>query len=182
MGQILNKIFTSADDNLETFSLLWLDGSVNKSDNLHAQEELRTTIHQLKTFEKPDKCLEYIYNVPKEDRIVLIVSGQLGRSIVPNIHSIEQLLSIYIYCYDQNSNEQWSSKYRKVKAVVTNVKELIARIQFDHEKQQQNKIYESLPISIFDPKIVHEKLTADLQGHLVHSQLLINCLLQVKSD
>ncbi|CAF1115678.1 unnamed protein product, partial [Rotaria sordida] len=183
MGQILNKIFTSQDDNLETFSLLWLDRSVNKTeDNICAQEELQATINQLKTFEDPDQCIRYISTVPKEDRIVLIVSGQLGRQIVPHLQSFEQVLSIYVYCYDQNSNEQWSAMYPKVKAVVTHVKELIARIQFDHEKQQQNKIYESLPISIFDPKIVHEKLTTDLQGHLVHSQLLINCLLQMKSD
>ncbi|CAF4511153.1 unnamed protein product [Rotaria sp. Silwood2] len=77
------------------------------------------------------------------------------------IHSIEQLLSIYVYYQDRNSNEQWSAADSKVKAVVTNLKELIARIQFDHEKQQQDKIYKSLPISIFDPKIVHEKLTTD---------------------
>lgn len=59
--------------------------------------------------------------------------------------------------------------------------ELIARIQFDHAKRQQNRIYESLPISIFDPKIVHEKLTTDLNGHLVQSQLLINSLLGMRS-
>ncbi|CAF2357421.1 unnamed protein product [Rotaria sp. Silwood2] len=183
MGQILNKIFTSADDNLETFSLLWLDGLVNQTEeNRQAQEELRATINQLKAFEDSNQCEQYIKAVPKEDRIVLIVSGQLGRQIVPRLHPIEQVLSIYVYCCNQNSNEQWSAAYSKVKAVVTNLRELIARIQFDHEKQQQDNMYESLPISIFDPKIVHEKLTTDLQGHLVHSQLLINCLLQVKSD
>jgi tetratricopeptide (TPR) repeat protein len=69
-----------------------------------------------------------------------------------------------------------------VKAVVIDLKELIARIQFDHEKRQQGRIYEALPISIFDPKIVHEKLTTDLQGNLVHSQLLINSLLRMRAN
>src|SRR5690348_10721964 len=34
----------------------------------------------------------------------------------------------------------------------------------------------SLPISIFDPAIIHEKLTVDLQDHFSQSQLLINSL------
>jgi tetratricopeptide (TPR) repeat protein len=69
----------------------------------------------------------------------------------------------------------------QVKAVVTHFKELINRIQFDHEKQQHSRIYEPLSISIFDPKVVHEKLTTDLQGNLVHSQLLINSLLRMRA-
>jgi tetratricopeptide (TPR) repeat protein len=69
-----------------------------------------------------------------------------------------------------------------VKAVVKEFPELIARIKFDQEKRQQGRIYEALPISIFDPKIIHEKLTTDLQGNLVHSQLLINCLLRMRAN
>lgn len=52
----------------------------------------------------------------------------------------------------------------------------------DHEKRRKLRIYEPLPISIFDPKILHEKLTTDLQGNLVHSQLLIQCLLKMKPE
>jgi hypothetical protein len=114
MGQLLSGIITSSDDNLETFSLIWLDASVNKHENLQAQEELRGAINQLKAFDDPDECEQHIKRALKEDRIVLIVSGQLGRQLVPRIHSLDQLLSIYIYCQDQNSNEQWSSQYSKV--------------------------------------------------------------------
>src|SRR5690242_16658429 len=111
MGQFFSNIIALLDDNLETFSLLWLDASVNKTnDNLQAQDELRTMFNQLKTFETDIDCERYIKSVSVEDRIVLIVSGKLGQQIVPRIHSLEQLLSIYVYCYDQDINEQWSSK------------------------------------------------------------------------
>ncbi len=69
-----------------------------------------------------------------------------------------------------------------MKAVVTDLQELIDRIQFDHKKRQQSRIYEPLPISIFDRKIIHDKLTTDLQGNLVQSQLLINSLLHMRSN
>jgi hypothetical protein len=116
MGQRLSNIIAASDDNLETFSLLWLDASVNQTeDNRHAQEELQTIFNQLKTFDDANQCEQCIKSVPVEDRIVLIVSGQLGREIVPRIHSLEQVLSIYIYCQDVKSNEQWSIQYSKVK-------------------------------------------------------------------
>lgn len=114
MGQFLNKIITSSDDNLETFCLIWLDASVDSEENIRAKEELYTTINQLKAFKEMTQCEQYIKSIPKEDRIVLIVSGHLGRLIVPRIHNLEQLSSIYVYCQDQNSNEQWSSAYSKV--------------------------------------------------------------------
>ncbi|CAF1156111.1 unnamed protein product [Adineta steineri] len=181
MGQILDKVVTLSDGNIETFSLIWLDTSVNKTDeNLRAQVELQTTVSQLKTFEDLNECIKHIHSLRKEDRIVLIVSGSLGRHIIPRIHQLDQVLSTYIYCQDQNANEQWSSQYLKVKAVVTDLTELIFRIQIDHEKRPKNRLHETLPISIFDPKIIHEKLTVDLQGNLIHTQLLINCLLQMK--
>jgi tetratricopeptide (TPR) repeat protein len=69
-----------------------------------------------------------------------------------------------------------------VKAVVKDFNELTARIKFDQEKRQQSRIYEALPISIFDPKFIRDKLTTDLQGNLVQSQLLINSLLRMRAN
>jgi hypothetical protein len=79
---------TRADDgtkeNLETFSLFWLDSTVNNSvENQNAQVQLRSIINHLKTFEKVDECKNYISErVSTEDRVVLIVSGRLGREVV----------------------------------------------------------------------------------------------------
>jgi hypothetical protein len=115
MGQSLSNILASLDDNLETFSLLWLDPSVHETnENIQAQDKLRTAINQLKPFENSKQCEQYIRSVSAKDRVVLIVSGQLGRDIVPRIHHLQQLLSIYVYCQDLKSNEQWSSQYAKV--------------------------------------------------------------------
>jgi len=104
------------NDNLETFCLIWLDSLVNNSqENLQAQEQLRTAINHLKTFENEQLCLKYIKSVPKDDRIVLIVSGKLGRSIVPKIFHLRQIVSIYVYCTDKTFNEQWAQHFIKVR-------------------------------------------------------------------
>lgn len=104
-----------SEQNLETFSLLWLDEQVDTSaDNRHAQQQLRTIINHLKTFNQENPCEDYISSISNEDRIVLIVSGRLGRTIVPRIHHLPQIISIYVYCMDKQANEQWSNDFNKV--------------------------------------------------------------------
>lgn len=102
-------------ENLETFSLIWLDASVNdSSENVDAQRQLRTSIHFLITFEDGEKCEEYIRTVPRDDRIVLIISGRFGQTIVPRIHSLRQVSDIYVYCKDKKRNEVWAKEFKKV--------------------------------------------------------------------
>jgi hypothetical protein len=109
-------IFTSkATENLETYGLLWLDASVNSSqENIQAQQQLRSSINYLLTFQDDQQYLQYIDSVPKDDRIVLIVSGRLGRIIVPQIVQLRQIISIYVYCMDKKANEQWAQHFSKV--------------------------------------------------------------------
>jgi hypothetical protein len=108
------------DENLETYCLIWLDTSVNSSEeNLHAQQQLRSSINHLLTFEDDHQCLQYIHSVPKDDRIVLIVSGKLGRLVVPKIARLRHISSIYVYCMDKKANEQWAQDFSKVNKLQT---------------------------------------------------------------
>ncbi len=118
IGYIIGMASTSSiqqKQNLETYFLIWLDAAVNSSkENVEAQQQLRTSINHLTTFDDGNECEEYIRSVPKEDRIVLIVSGQLGQKIVPHIHQLRQISSIYVYCMDKKKNKQWAQDFSKV--------------------------------------------------------------------
>jgi hypothetical protein len=101
--------------NLETFSLVWLDSTINNSqENLNTQRRLRTIINHLLTFEDCTSCEDYIRSVSNHDRIVIIVSGLSGRQLVPRIHHLGQVCSIYVYCMDRKTNEQWTKNFTKV--------------------------------------------------------------------
>jgi hypothetical protein len=107
---------TSIDDkNLEIFSLIWLDENVNVKDTRDTEQKLRSIINHLKKFQDVKQCQQYIEQRSKKDRLIIIVSGQLGREIVPSIHNLRQVMSIYVYCMDKESNEQWACKFAKVK-------------------------------------------------------------------
>jgi hypothetical protein len=108
--------FKKQDDNLETYCLVWLDASVNSSrENIQAQQKLRKSVNHLITFEDDQQCLEYIESLSKEDRVIFIVSGSLGRIIVPKIVHLRQIISIYVYCMDKKLNEEWAKDFAKVK-------------------------------------------------------------------
>ena len=112
---------TRYKQNLETDFLIWLDPTVNTSDeNIEAQQQLRTSINHLTTFDDDKECEEYIRSISKDDRIVLIVSGQLGQQFVPRIHQLQQVFSIYVYCMNKIENEQWTSKFNKVRMFMKN--------------------------------------------------------------
>jgi hypothetical protein len=107
---------TNATDNhLETFCLIWLDADVNVKGNRDTEQKLRTIINHLKKFHDVEQCQQYIEQRSQKDRLVLIVSGRFGREIVPSIHKLRQVTSIYVYCMDKKGNEQWACKFTKVR-------------------------------------------------------------------
>jgi hypothetical protein len=107
---------TNTDDKyLEIFSLIWLDKDVDVKGTRNTEQKLRSIINHLKKFQDVQQCQQYIEQRSRSDRLLLIVSGQLGREIVPAIHKLRQVISIYVYCMDKKSNEQWASKFPKVK-------------------------------------------------------------------
>ncbi|CAF1258766.1 unnamed protein product [Rotaria magnacalcarata] len=131
--------------NLETFYLLWLDASVNKTEeNVEAQQYLRTSINYLETFENDKQSECYIQSLSSDDRVVLIVSGQLGQIIVPHIHSLRQLSSIY-QDYSPNHALWWYTRdsfaYRLLNKVlrVQNIDLLFLFRFFIRDLQQQFK-------------------------------------------
>jgi len=114
MAAALSSI-TPIDENLEAYSLIWLDSCVNdSSDNRQAQTQLKNTINHLLTFNDDQQCLRYIKNLTKDDRIILIASGSFGREIVPHIANLRPITSIFIYCMNKKANEQWAQKFPKV--------------------------------------------------------------------
>ncbi|CAF3690428.1 unnamed protein product [Rotaria sp. Silwood1] len=119
----------SGSKNLETFYLLWLDASVNATEeNIQAQQCLRTSINCLETFENDEQCECYIQSLSSQDRVVFIVSGRLGKVIVPRLHSLRQLSSIYVYCMDKKTNEQWANKFAKVINILIRLPQRMAKL------------------------------------------------------
>ncbi|CAF1418416.1 unnamed protein product [Adineta steineri] len=168
------------DKSLEIFSLIWLDANVNVKDTRETEVKLRSIINHIQKFQDIKQCQHYIEQTSEKDRLVFIVSGSLGREIVPFIHQLRQVISVYVYCIDKKSNEQWAIKFSKIKSVVIDLDELVSQIAADHKIQK--KIEEPLPIYTFTTNVGAGKSTIGVNGQFVFSQILIDCLLRLKSN
>ncbi len=102
-------------NNLETYSILWLDPLVNDAkEYIDAQQRLRVVINYIRTFKTSDHIEQYIQSVPEQDRIFLIINNQLGQELMPHLHQFRQIFAIYIYSHDNKRNIQWTKEFKKV--------------------------------------------------------------------
>ncbi|UJR08806.1 hypothetical protein I4U23_013061 [Adineta vaga] len=181
MGCKSSKIVPVCRKNFETFSILWLDAEVNTTEeNRQIQKVLRSTIDHLVTFEHIPTCRAHISNLSSVERSILIVSGRYCREIIPHIHDLSQLSSIYIFCKNQQKYEQWAQSFKKVVGVFVQLSDLVNKIKSDH--MNQRKLIEPMSISVYKDTENLGKSTTELNGQFIHSLLLIDVLIRTKSS
>ncbi|CAF2628312.1 unnamed protein product [Rotaria sp. Silwood2] len=113
------------------FTIIWLDSDANKSeDNLCTQQNLFNSFDNVEIYEEENECQQYIQSKPQVP-FLIIVSGRLSRKIIPNIHELQQLVGIYIFCLNKKNHEEWSQQYSKIQAIVVELDELITKIRSD---------------------------------------------------
>ncbi|CAF2107320.1 unnamed protein product, partial [Rotaria magnacalcarata] len=82
----INDFPTIIDDmHLEIFCLIWLDLNTSAKEKRDTEQKLRSIINHLKKFQDVKQCQQYIEERSHKERIIMIVSGRLGREIVPSI-------------------------------------------------------------------------------------------------
>ncbi|CAF1236295.1 unnamed protein product, partial [Rotaria sordida] len=176
-----STIAQTHSNNLETFTLLWLDAEVNtKEENKHAQKRLRSIINHLIIHHDQKECQQYIMSCSAQDRLILIVSGRLSKELIPQIHNLRQVSAVYIYCWDKKAYKQWAKQFTKIKGVIVKVDDLIDQIKVD--QKDRGKQEEPLSMNIYNVRGNADKSTTELNGHFIHSLLLIDVLIRMKSN
>ena len=92
--------------------LYWLDP--NAKDHIHLHSQLNQLVNnKLTIFDNPNNCIERIRSLQNEERVVLVVSGQFDKELVPTVNNSSQVLAIYIYCSNRDIHLQWVKNYKK---------------------------------------------------------------------
>lgn len=79
-----------------------------------AKKRLRGTINYIKAFENCNECRAYIEKTSTDQLLLLVTSGRCGQEVVPFVHDLLQVFSIYVYCMNRQLHETWAKKYKKV--------------------------------------------------------------------
>jgi hypothetical protein len=59
----------------------------------------------------------------------MIVSGAMGKILLPKIHFFKNIYSIIIFCFNIEYHSSWSKEYKKVKLVTKDFKEALNQIE-----------------------------------------------------
>ena len=106
---------------------VWCDTSIGQrptvNDDKHTIMQLAHVVNRnrqlVHTFNDLKACREFITHV---NNVCLITSGSMGQELVPSIHNLDQVHSIYIFCLNKTKHELWSKPYQKVRGVFTDIK------------------------------------------------------------
>jgi hypothetical protein len=82
------------------------------------------------TFTSSEDCINYINTLKTTNQsICLITSGSFGISVIPLVHNIDQIESIFVFCMNKTKYEYMQKRYEKIRQIFTNHKDLIIHLQ-----------------------------------------------------
>ena len=94
------------------YGIFWLD--LNAKDDVHLKSQLNQLVdNQLTVFDNPIDCSERIRSLADGERVILVISGQFGRELVPTVDDLSQVVAIFVYCSNRDSHLQWVKRYKK---------------------------------------------------------------------
>ena len=153
---------------LQNFQLIWLDSDFNetKPHFKKSLENLHQTVTSIATFTDADECVDFIEEI-EEGRVFLIVSGSLGRHVVPCIQAMSHVESIYVFCNNKVLHEEWVHKIPKVKGLYTEIEPISETLQI------HSKLCDRAMISISFKGV---------DALFMYTQLLKEAVLQIEDD
>ena len=160
--------------------LVWLDFNVSIAlDDEHRNiiHQVRQIIHDINIFSDVNKCIDYLYEI-KHEKIFMIVSGSLGQYIVPHIHDMSKLDSIYIFCGAPSRHEKWTQEWSKVKGVFTQIEPICDSLKEMTKKCKQDCV----SLSIVKPTNVCAQNFDQLDQSFMYTQILKEILLEIEYD
>ncbi|CAF0950562.1 unnamed protein product [Adineta steineri] len=126
---------------MQNVLLIWLDSNINESNNdcQNTITKLRCAVNDIKTYTNGNQCLEFIQTVV-DNKVCMIISGSLGQQIVPRVHNMSQLDSIFIFCGNKKYHEQWTKDWPKIKGVFTDITPICEALKEAAHQCEQNAI------------------------------------------
>jgi len=107
--QSWNEIFNRRTRNLDDHTLICCNVPKYVDENYVHMQSIIDFILQIDNIES---CIEKITN--SNEHIFLVVSDQYAEKILPNIHQVYQLNSVFITGDTITRSEQWIKEYPKV--------------------------------------------------------------------
>ncbi|CAF1255758.1 unnamed protein product [Adineta steineri] len=155
--------------------LIWLDNNIseNNADCSNTIKQLKRVVNNINTFTDGDQCVEFIQTI-NNNKVCMIVSGSLGKHIVPHVHDMSQVDTIFIFCNNQEWHKQWAKEWPKIKGVFTNITAICEALKQASHQCEQN----ATSISF----VASNKKLDQLDPSFMYTQILKEILFTIKFE
>ena len=153
---------------LQNFLLVWLDANLDesKADYKNSLERLRNVVASIITFQDVTECINFLNEI-RQEKAFIIVSGALGRQVVPDLEDMPLVQSVYIFCGNKATHKEWASKMSKVKGVFTDIEPICKALQIDGKNCDRAMVSISFK---------------GIDALFMYTQLLKEAMLQIEDD
>jgi Tfp pilus assembly protein PilF len=160
--------------------LIWLDKNIddNNEDCRNTISQLRRIMNEINTFVDGDQCIQFI-NTIDDNKVCIIISGSLGQQIVPQVHKMSQVDSIFIFCRNKTLHEEWTKEWSKIKGVYTNITHICEDLKQASQQCEQNAISISFVATSEDGT---KKNLDRLDPMFMYTQIMKEILLTIKFE
>jgi Tfp pilus assembly protein PilF len=165
------------DAMVQNVLLIWLDNNIdeNTADYQNTMTELRHTVNTIKKYTNDEECIKFLETIPNE-KICMIISGSLGQQIMPRVHNMFQVDSIFIFCGNKKRHEQWVEEWPKIKGIFTEITPICEALK--QAAQQCEK--DSMTVSFMTTNVDISKKNLDqLEPSFMYTQILKEILLTI---
>ncbi|CAF1473876.1 unnamed protein product [Adineta steineri] len=160
---------------MQNIFLVWLDNNIdnNDIDCSNTIKQLKCVVNNVNTFTVGEQCVEFIRTITN-NKICMIVSSSLGQNIVPCVHDMSQVDSIFIFSNNQESHKQWVKEWPKIKGVFTDITSICEALKQTAHQCEQNAISISF--------VASNKKLDQLDPSFMYTQILKEILLTIKFE
>jgi tetratricopeptide (TPR) repeat protein len=168
------------DRMVQNVLLIWLDKNIddNSADCRNTITQLRRAVNTIKKYTDGEECIQFLETINNE-KVCMIISGALGQHIVPRVHNMSQVDSIFIFCGNKKYHEQWTKEWSKIKGVFTEITPICEALKQAAQQCEHNAISISFMATSGD---ISKKNLDQLDPSFMYTQLLKEILLVIQFE
>ena len=146
-----------------SFTLIWLDSSMDPQ--VHPSlDQLRRIVNQIDLFRDVEQCVDFLGRI-KESKAFMIVSENLAQSVVPLVHAMSHLESIYAWGAKEPQDEQWAHEWTKVKGSFREIDVICRMLEQDTRQCDRDAIsisVNSSNLNRLDPSFMYTQILKEI--------------------
>ncbi|CAF0840807.1 unnamed protein product [Adineta steineri] len=160
---------------VQNILLIWLHNNINNNnaDCNNTIKQLKRVVNNVNTFTDGNQCIEFIQTITK-NKICMIVSDSLGKHIMPHIHDMYQVETIFIFSNHRRWRKRSAKQWSKIKGIFTDITSVCEALKQVAYQCEQN----STSISF----VASTKNLDDLDPAFMYTQILKEILLTINVE